>query len=293
MGAIGYSLAVTGGGDVPALRAGIWQEARRFAGAYTGGPAYQEVHEYLDNNDACDERDPAALRWWFKDLAGCCTRSAGAWLHWLHLTVAVEWDRIVRLATTHGVTITAPRPSWDARRERFVVLHGYLWSADSDALSGDDRHLPLAALTDPERSSYDRSRHECRCGVCDLLRPDPGAQVVQRAAQRAGESAAAWFLARMDAPDPQILTEMLTAGVDSFAAMTEPVERYARRLPGAWEHVLALLPSLTTDDSRDLALYALAALADGRSPADRAAYTAALRVAEEQGSDTAFDLLRR
>ncbi|WP_326999706.1 hypothetical protein OHA72_31770 [Dactylosporangium sp. NBC_01737] len=86
---------------------------------------------------------------------------------------------------------------------------------------------------------------------------------------------------------------MLTADVDSFAAMTGPVERYARQLPGAWEHVLALLPSLTTDDARDLALHALAALADGRPPADRAAYAAALRMAEEQGSDTAFHLLRR
>jgi hypothetical protein len=170
LGAIGYSLAVTGDGDIPALRAGIWREARRFADAYTGDPAYQEVHEYLDNNDACDERDPAALRWWFKDLGSCCTRSAAAWLHWLHLTVAVEWDRVGQLAAGHGVTITAPRPAWDGGRERFVVLRGYLWTAGATGLFGDDRHLPLTALTDLERPRFDESLRGCRCRICEVLR---------------------------------------------------------------------------------------------------------------------------
>ncbi len=57
MGAIGYSLPVAGDGDVPALRAEVWQEALRFAGAYTTGPGYEEVHSYLDHNDACDDRE--------------------------------------------------------------------------------------------------------------------------------------------------------------------------------------------------------------------------------------------
>jgi hypothetical protein len=169
MGALAYSVPVTGGGDVDAARAAIWRSARNAVSQFTGAPAYDEVHEYLDNNDPCAAGAAGpTLSWLFRDLGGLCDRSANAWLHWLGTYVAVEWARVSLLAGEHDVTLAGPRPDVEAAAGgyRFVELRDYLWQVQPGGLFGDERWLDLDELNDTERRRHAEALTACRCIVC-------------------------------------------------------------------------------------------------------------------------------
>lgn len=283
MGSIGTSVATTGDGDLAAARRAVWQLAYDFAASYAYRlPAAQETFEYLDNNDPCAGPD-TALDWWFKDLAGCCGRSAGLWLHWVRLAIAVEWNRVVAVAARHGVTVTADRPPRPAADPPFVLLRGYVWSAWDTGLWGDERHLPLADLDAPELAAYEAARTLCACPLCPRLRPDPDVEAAMVTRMSADD---AWYLSRTERKSPQVLAAIVRAAprIDPYGDAVAAVRRYARELPGAWETLM----TLAAEPGGGLAFDGLLALVTDRAPADRDTLEALIR---ERGAEAADDLL--
>lgn len=284
MGSIGTSLPTTGKGDLAAARRAVWQLAYDFAASYASRlPAAQEPFEYLDSNDPCPEPD-TTLSWWFKEFGGCCIRSAYLWLHWVKLAIVVEWDQVVAVAARHGVTVTAERPPRPVADPPFVLLRGYLWSAEKTELWGDDRHLALTDLDASELAAYEAARTLCACPLCPRLRPDPDVEAAMMARMSAED---AWYLSRTERKSPQALAAIVRAAprIDPHGDAVAAVRRYARELPGAWETLM----TLAAEPGGGLAFDGLLDLVTGRPPADRDALEALIR---EHGAESADDLLR-
>ncbi|WP_238016395.1 hypothetical protein KZZ52_40835 [Dactylosporangium sp. AC04546] len=305
MGGIGYSLGISGDGDVDAARSAIWDYTKSFARWCTTSPVYEEVDDYLD--DVRPENDPhqpgdTRMYWWLPDYAGCCVRSMLAWEHWCQLAAAIDWRFLVHRAERHGVRITQDRPTREDATSRFVVLRGYLWLIEDGRLTGDDKMLALDELTDEEAAVVEAARERCGCGVCTMLRPDPGVLDTLLGDLRGEDKDAAvqagWYLARMTTTSPEALETLVRVGGSPmgchFDDFSGPIERAAAALPGAWAQLMALAPGLNPD-SRDLALQGLFRLyrEPRRTEDECTAYRAALRAAlDADGSDTAFYLLQ-
>lgn len=305
MGSIGILLQVSGDGDRAALHSAIWDAAQDFIGMYvnTRSPAYGSLSYYL--GDAMHEEKRAGtwgpdgdqLQWWFRDFAGCCSRSAGAWLHWLQLAFAADWDRFTQLADEHGLTITSTPPALATLlgAKNYVLLRDELWSAEENGLFGDDEHVPIDDLTDEERALHAQALERCLCWMCTLLRPEPEHLTpLMSGLDNAGTvSSAAWYLSRTHDTSPQVLEALVRAGGSGMRALVPDVERYAPRVPDAWPTLVALLPSLRSG-ARGLALYALAA-ADHDS-SDRVVLIRELRAAltgSGEDAEAAAELIGR
>ncbi|WP_283138248.1 hypothetical protein [Rhizohabitans arisaemae] len=271
MGAALISLKVSGDGDRAALHEAIWEDVQEFIRMYTASSANNGVYEYLSEavEDARDRdlwgADGERLEWTFRDYAGCAARSAWVWEHWFRLALAADRDRFTRLADKHGLSLgDEPSPLADllAGDERYVELRGDLWSVSEDGLHGDDRFVDVTELTDRERKQYATARERCLCGPCTKLRPEPRFRAAMLN-MLSGENApsAAWYLARTAEPSPELLVALVRAGGEMHDLVPE-VERCARRVPGAWQTLVSLLPDLR-GGALGLALYALAEVARG------------------------------
>ncbi|MET7401300.1 hypothetical protein ABZS66_48250 [Dactylosporangium sp. NPDC005572] len=305
MGGIGYSLGISGDGDVDAARSAIWEYTKSFARWCTTSPVYGEVDYYLD--DVRTENDPhrpgdTRMYWWLPDYAGSCVRSMLAWEHWCQLTAAIDWPYLVNEAGRHGVRITQDRPAREDAPNRFVVLRGYLWLIEDGRLTGDNAMLALDELTAEEAARVEAARERCGCGVCAMLRPDPGVLDTLLGDLRGEDQdtavQATWYLERMTTTSPEALETLVRVGGGPmgfhYNDFNGPIGRAAAALPGAWEQLMALAPGLNPD-SRDLALDGLFQLYRDpqRTEDERAAYRAALQAAlDEYGSDTAFYLIK-
>ncbi|GGM24455.1 hypothetical protein ACFFX1_09015 [Dactylosporangium sucinum] len=305
MGGIGYSLGISGAGDVDAARSAIWDYMQGFAQWCTTSDVYEEVHYYLDDvRPAEDPHRPGDTRmyWWLPDHAGCCVRSMLAWEHWCHLAAAIDWRFIAYRAGQHGVALTGEPPARDDAPNRFVVLRGYLWLIEDGRLTGDNSMLELAELTAEEAAAVETARGRCGCGVCAMLRPEPGVLDALlddlRGEDRDAAIQAGWYLARMTTTSPAALETMVRVGGGPmrfhYNDFSGPIERAAAALPGAWDQLMALAPGLNPD-SQDLALQGLSKLYRDpqRTAGERSAYRAALqRALDDRASDTAFYLLQ-
>ncbi|WP_238009525.1 hypothetical protein KZZ52_27005 [Dactylosporangium sp. AC04546] len=301
MGAVGYSVRVSGDGHVDAFRESTWNLVQNFVHNYTAGPPYADLHSYLDHADPADSPQDAGATtadWWFPDLTGVCHRSANAWLHWFGLAVAVRWPYVRGAARERGVTITQEGPERGEAAptgDRFVVLRGVLWQIDADGLYADDKWLSIEELSADERAAYEGARELCACGVCDFLRPDEDAFAAALAELRDGDAEgirrSAAVLGWMNRTTAEVLESLVQAAVrvDGSAFyhyLSDPVEYCALMLPGAWEQLLAM--ARTVDDHRciTLILEALAALyyREGeRTAAEKAAFLAEVRIAADPG----------
>jgi hypothetical protein len=227
-----------------------------------------------------------------------------AWSHWCHLATAVDWPYMQYLARRHGVTVTQDRPSRSDAPDRFVVLRGDLWLVSDKQLVGDDQILPITELTAGETDTVAAARERCGCGVCATLRPDPGVLDLDaflddlRGDHKDAAIRAAWFLGRMSTTTPEALETLVRVGGGprhfDYDDFSQPIERTAATLPGAWDQLMTLVP-VVSPDSQDLALQGMFGLysAPERTEDERAAYITALRTAlDSRGSDIAYYLLR-
>jgi hypothetical protein len=296
MGSVGVTLGVDGGGDRAALHAAIWATAREFIDRYTAPAAYPAVYDYLGVAVRRAEADgtwgPAGgrLGWWFTDHGRADSRSAYLWVHWLRLALSAEWTRMTEHAADHSLTIAEQRPDLGAlladRGTTFVTLRSDVWLVGADGLSADGRDIALADLDDAERARHAEATRRCRCGMCDLLRPEPDvrATMVDSLTRPETRQSAAWYLSRAHEasagtlvafvragqPGPRsfALRPAQAAGDGAMADLLPAVERYAPRVPGAFPAVLAALPDLD-GGARGLALYALAATYGDDADRDR------------------------
>ncbi|MEV0606234.1 hypothetical protein AB0I61_07700 [Polymorphospora rubra] len=300
MGAVGLTLNVSGEGDHAALHTAIWDAALDLIYRYT--PSSAAVNEYLSEApyDAADAGiwgdQGGELIWFFKDYAGCCSRSSGLWLHWFERVLAADWAHFTHLAAEHDLTITSPPPVLTellADRARYVRLRDDVWSVDEHGLYGDDKHLPLDDLTADEQERHAEARERCMCGMCQLLRPDPAvAASLLDALDHDSAASAAWYLARTRA-SPEIITALVRAGDNMMRPLVEDVERYASRVPGVWPTLIGLLPDLR-GGALGLAFYALAATSP--DDADRAVLLRHLRTAlagADPATEAAAELVGR
>jgi hypothetical protein len=257
MAGVGFSVAVSGPGDREAARALLWRSARRTIGGYLGGDAYVETWEYLDN------ADPLAvdgdLLWMFGELGGMCTTSATAWAHWMGLAFAADWDDIASMLSRDcALTLTGPRPDLGAcltdTTHRFVTLRGGLWRVETDGLSGDGRRLRFDELQGVEGYEVDAARELCRCGMCQVLRPDDPAfanwllDMLEEDDPRSADTAAR-KLVRMHETWPEVLLALIdaTGRTGDDEALAALVDRYAARLPDPDAVVREYLPRFGTD----------------------------------------------
>src|SRR5262249_10167728 len=157
------------------LHDAIWDEIQQWVRMYTADSANQQVLDYV--YDAVSEGteqghwgvDGNTLSWMFKDFAGCCSRSANAWAHWVQLALASEWDSFAELAERHELQITSEPPVIEALlvdEPGFVAVRNNLWSTDEDCIYGDDETLQLSELDDAERARFEAGRARCMCGPC-------------------------------------------------------------------------------------------------------------------------------
>ncbi|MBO3752540.1 leucine-rich repeat domain-containing protein [Streptosporangiaceae bacterium NEAU-GS5] len=299
MGASAYSVQVTGDGDMNAARAAIWNSAHHFIRRYVGASA-AEVFEYLDNNDPCagTDKDGDRLYWWFRDLGGAAGRSACAWVHWLSVMFASDWDTFNFLARQHGYRFSGERPILadllTDSPDRFVVLRGEMWHVDGDALYGDDRELRLDDLSFEERDRFREAQTLCRCDLCARLRPDDPADV-DTLLRALGSGLleemtdAAWYLIRLRHAGPEILTALIKAGSANAGSLllSDAIRQYAPRVADAWPLLRSLLPDLD-DAAYALALFALDALNDTCADLgedDRAWFARELRAVRDSSGD--------
>lgn len=257
MGALGTFLEVSGDGDREGLHAAIWECVRAFlAPLLTSGP-YWDVTSYLidvSSQDSWGARGDG-LHWMFPDYGGNCTRSKYMWTHWTQLAIAAEWDAIERLAAAHGLAITSKRRSLDIGGDQgFLELRGKVWLIMEDSLVGDGEHLAIEGLDADERARVEAARAACACAPCRLLAPsEPAAPptFTSELERLAAETSTA-----------EGLLALITAAGEP-RAIQPLVEKCAMRVDGAWDAVMAALPTL---DSRARANAMFALVAARRTP---------------------------
>jgi hypothetical protein len=233
----------------------------------------------------------------FRDLGGVAWRSANAWVHWLSVMFAADWDTFDFLARKHGFTFVGERPVLSDLLadscDRFAVLRGEMWQVapyGEDGPYGDDRTLPLDDLSPGEKGRFKDAKTLCRCDLCVKLRPDDPADIdMLLRALGSGEleemSGAAWYLIRLQHASPDILIAMIKAGSTNAGSIlfSDAIGQYAPRIPNAWPLLRSLLPDLD-DAAYGLALFALDALNDrcqDLSEDDRAWFARELRAARD------------
>jgi hypothetical protein len=280
MGGIILSISVEGSGDRQAAHEAIWEHIRELVGHYTAGDAYAAVDKYLDEAIYAG-RDEGSwgvsgdrLEWYFKDFAGLCSRSAGAWRHFTRLAVAADWSAIVEIAEQHELAL-ASQPPWNladelARGPKFLVARDQLWSIDAEGLYGDDVTVAVEDLDAAERERHAIALQRCMCGPCWMLRPEPQFEKAMLDALGNGDTAstAAWYLARTSAASVDVLLAIVRAGATGMRALRQSLERYATRVgAAAWPALLPIVGALA-DGARGLALYALWESKDDRCDRD-------------------------
>lgn len=180
MGGVGVSLRVSGDGDRAELHDAIWN---RFLGRlhyYNAKPWTSTTDYYLGEamHDAQADGswgvDGDDLGWMFRDYAGCCSRAARLWVHWMEGYFAADWDILRNVAQQRGFTIVTQRPSLDAfltgNRDAFMRFRQDWWSVNEEGLNGDDQFVPLTELTEAQQTKHAEAMRRCLCGLCRELR---------------------------------------------------------------------------------------------------------------------------
>lgn len=204
MGSIGVTLTVSGDGDRAALHSAVWKAAYNLIDTYTASPEYEPNRRLLADSikNAPVGKYPWGvdgdrLSWYFYDFGACRLNFSQAWVHWLHLAFAADWDGFVRLAKDNGLEITSiqgrsepPVLAEEVAIHSFVTLHGKLWLAwetpwekglvwDDGDDDDDYECIPIAELTSEERALYDKALKRCLCGPCTMLYPPAQASAAQ------------------------------------------------------------------------------------------------------------------
>lgn len=180
MGAVGFSVTVSGGGDRDALYQKYWQRVSIYLSNYNARPWHGDIGEYI--NDVIREEQRAGrwgpdgdeLTWWFTDFDGCRVRSANLWLHWVKRIFAFDWSGFETVARQHRLVLAGERPSLRElltdTGDAYQRFSGSWWSVSPEGLRGDDAFVPVAELTSALRAKHAQALEHCLCGVCRALR---------------------------------------------------------------------------------------------------------------------------
>lgn len=180
MGASLLMVSVSGDGDRAGLHDIIWytveNQLRKWGAKWWSGDSGDYIGEMIiAEKDAGDWGvDGDQLVFSFNDYAGCCSTSASLWYHWAERILAYNWARVQRSAEQRGLSLVGEAEDLGALlagdRHRFLRLRNNWWSVNEMGLSGDDKFIPLADLTESQRAKHTEAMRQCLCELCRKLR---------------------------------------------------------------------------------------------------------------------------
>ncbi|ROO87350.1 hypothetical protein EDD29_4949 [Actinocorallia herbida] len=180
MGAVGLSVRLSGDGDREGWAASVWDKALDEIWVEASLNAKSPVYRYLEGepkDDPLYDVDGDEVSWMFSNPAGCCSRSAHLWSHWLGHALHAYWELFGRMAEERGLVLEAGRPVRAdlVAKSSYVTLRGNVFRAEEDGLHDDRDHIPLSDLTPDEVEEVHLAQRGCRCALC-LYMPHPAAR---------------------------------------------------------------------------------------------------------------------
>jgi hypothetical protein len=249
MGALGFSMQVSGDGDIEELQDDVLEHVLGWLERSFGDGPYRHHREYLRSarsDRKWSEAGDTALHWMFPDFGGGCTRSKYLWNHWMRLGIAAQWDQVAAIADRHGYELGERWSIEDAHTDSFLELRDELWMIMEDALHRDGGAIGVEDLSPEEQALVETARKVCACAPCRMLRNPPAAEPPRPAVVRAPVPVAV----PVEAPASPV------APVPSEGELQPLLEHYARLDASAGIASLAALGR----EERTKAIHALAVL---------------------------------